>query len=371
MILEMEKKENVSEFYKCFGYKGFWLYEFINKLMKRTKCKNVLVLSFLLFIIPPIIIFLPELITRFDIISSFSFFTILSLIMAGSWSLIGPLCIYSYHNKLVNFAKSLNLNENISKKTLSSIFDKTLKNLNRNVTLISIIWTSIVLIILLINPDSMNAYGFFGFRDFYFICLLCYIVFLLNLTACGFYFAIITVKIIIEFSKKSKIIQNILENNQFGVKIFGKLSFCATLYFSSGLLYFPILIDCCRVNNIEIANLTAIPIIIYIIFLLYVYLYPNYKICLRAYIAKEKILSKLQNKYIDCIKSLDTQQEMSKQVYMVNLYNSIDYISKINIYPTSVNNIIMIFSTVILPAMFFFIDKLDFLYEPIFEKLIF
>ena len=124
------------------------------------------------------------------------------------------------------------------------------------------------------------------------------------------------------------------------------------------------------VNNIEIANLTAVPIIIYIIFLLYVYLYPNYKICLRAYIAKEKILSKLQNKYIDCIKSLDTQQEMSKQIYMVNLYNSIDYISKINIYPTSVNNIIMIFSTVILPAMFFFIDKLDFLYEPIFEKLI-
>ena len=358
-----------SEFEKTFHTKGFWVYEYIHYVKETWNVKNDYFLIFLLFILPPFFIFLPELLTRMAMISHFSIFTFLSLFFAFCASFLGPLAIYSWHKRIITFYHSLKMKNEKEQKVVDLVFQKCLKKFHQNNLWMSIPWIVIVLSVFLFKPSSMNGYGFHGFTDFYFILLLFYIAFLLHLCAVAVVIVIISVKLIVCFSKEKDFIQNSLQNNSFQIKIFGNFTFYTTIYFTCGLCYIPIILDFCKNNQFETANIALIPVFVYLFFLFYSFTYPNYKICSIANHAKQEILDQFEKKYIQCIKTLETNQEVTNQMYTMNLYYSINYLKGMDIYPTSVRKVIMIFSTVIFPVAFFLLDKLDFIYKPFFQVL--
>jgi len=345
----------------------------LNKLYsKQTRLNSDILKTLIYFILPVVIVFAPFLMTRFELILNHDTKIILALSSAALWSFWGPFLINRFFVKLEEFkhdmAKFMIPVDDIiedeenydSQIGFNALLNNEFKRLKINILIISIIWGALIVAILIIFRGELVKYGFYGFKDIYFYLLVIYIIFLLHLQAIGFSAIIMSINILRKVAQNVLIIEDILESNEgYGIKLLGDLTLRTTTYFMSGIVYIPILLIFVSNQNDTAKTLINIAIMIFLLFLLGAFLIPNYILWRSAEKQKDNIDSEIRKYYNEKFKNSMKKIEKNsddmilEELQINNLYNHMQLIDKIRTMPVSLEKIIAIMTSLLVPSLLF------------------
>lgn len=334
-----------SDISKHFAIKGFWLYE----LVSNSRIKNKSLFIFLIFIIPPVFIFITPLALRFEMVFQYTIWRIFSLITASTWSFLGPLCIYKYYVRVVSlYQKCISINGISENKT---IFVKALK-LNRFlIILFTILWIAIVIPVLIFAPNTLYNYSVYGYFDFWYYIFLFYIIFILHLNACGFAGVVTSIMLIYHLSESS-LMKIIIRSYPQRLKLLGQFSFHTTIYFFSGIVYIPILIDFINSNTIYPQTGVFLGIFLFCATCLLSFSIPLFFIRKRAAIQKENLIALFVSRYTKSLFNNHLSRCRSRQgLNQLNTYNALQYMLNIQINVIDYSKVLTILTAVILPCL--------------------
>ncbi len=353
-----------------------WIYRLLEKKTRRP------IWVFLYFVLPVIIVFLPFFIGRFDHLKTFDLQTWISLGLAGSWTFLGPYFIYGYFEAiltckkdLISYSKSLNDiipdHYDIPVETaVSDLYDRESRAFSKRSKLISCIWIPLVVGILLIFNRRLEDFAFWGFRDIYYWIAICYIAFLVYLTSLGFSGLLTTNRLLRNITKEQHIMEDIMEGSfQTGVMTLGSFLVRTTLYFFSGVVFFPILIVFAS-NQSEILSFMIIILMVVFTISVLVFFLSSYRtISKSAQKGKEALIDEFQTIYNKAMrKSLlerdgteDIQLLMLNELRISNVYWHIEKLKEINTNPIQLSRIIVTVFTVLFPVLFFLKDLAELL----------
>lgn len=338
----MKRESNLN---RILGIKGFWVYEFLDTFQfPKSKAGKII----LFFTIIPLTLFLFPFIRRFSQIASYPWWRKFSLISAFSWSFWGPYCIYQYHTQIITLFQDLSCFRNCS---IREAFQDTYRKFNRRVIIATLVWEFFLVAILVIYPETLVPYSFYGYSDFWYWAFLAYISFDVHLTACGI------VGIFFSFLLLKKLIQNglmiqLLQQSPRKLKVFGRFSFSISLYFFSGITFIPILIDYIR-NNYEYSQVGVMAGIgIFTGSALLSLIYPVWIVKRGAGKSQELLLNKLEAEYIKYLHQRShCKWNFLQELRQLNRYNSIQFVKSIKIELLDSSKIFAIFTTLIFPTL--------------------
>ena len=336
----MERQSRMSQ---VLGIKGFWLYELLDK----QTCSKNKVLIILTFVLIPVIVFSIPLILRFSNILTYSVWRIISLFAAASWSFLGPYLIYQYHIQYIEFYEAMSFLETLS---IKEIFYHTYCGFQRRVWIASCLWGSLALIIL-IFPDTLKGYSFYGYNDFWYWVFLLYILFSLHLTACGFA-GVVTSFLLLKKLVNSNLMTELLQRKPRKLKAFGKFSFSTVLYFLSGIVFIPILIDFIRENWRYPQVLTIIGILAFILATCVAFFYPLRLVRQCADKSRESLLDKLEAEYVNHLYlKKHSRWRFFQNLQQIDRYNSLCFIQSIKIELLDSSKMLSFFATLVVPIL--------------------
>lgn len=355
--------KNKSQMEDVIGVKGFWLYE-------RLDCcahQNKVLILLCSFILPSIFVFSIPLVLRFSSIIDYTFWRIISLIIAASWSFWGPYFIYRYHVRVVCLYQKI-LDED-NKTEVTSIFQQVYKKNHGIEAILTIIWWAIVFPILILFPETLYGYSFYGFHDFWYYVFVGYILFILHLNACGFSGVLSSISLIKKLSKSS-LMRIMIQKSPWNLRAMGQFSYYTTLYFFSGVAYIPILIDFIKSNNIYPQIGVVLSVGIFTFVCLVSFFVPVQIIKRNATACKEDLLKKAEAEYIKfSYKQLRSPKTVIKELKQLNIYNSIQFIQSIQINVIDSSKVFTMFTTLILPASIAILENWNTL-NPLFQSVI-
>lgn len=326
---------------RVLGIKGFWLYE----LLDRQTIKNKALLIVVEFILPPLFLFSIPLCLRFSSFLSYSVWRIFSLFAAASWSFWGPYFIYQYHVRFIEFYENLSFLENRSiKKTFYDIYN----GFQKRVRIASIIWVTLAAI-LIIKPETLRGYSFYGYTDGWYWFFLSYIIFSLHLTACGF-IGVQTSFCLLKSLAKNDLMTDLLRQKPRKLKAFGQFSFSTVKFFSSGISFVPILIDFIQENKIYPQILIVIGIGLFIVVTCIAFFYPLWLINQCAKESRESLLDKFEAEYICYLYSRKRcKWDFFQSLQQIDRYNSLCFVQSIKIELLDSSKAFSVFATIIIP----------------------
>lgn len=351
-----------------------WIYKLLQNKSKKT------FVIFLIFVLPIIIIFLPYVLGRLNHLKNYDLQTWLSLALAGSWAYLGPYFIFKFLKSIETFKNSIitlskNTNDVIEDnhpisvdKTIAKIFADEIKSFSVIHRVICFIWIPLIIGILLIFNKRLQDFAFFGFTDLYYWIAIAYISFLLYLQSLGFSGLLTTYRLIRKTISIDYIIDDIMEGSfQDGIKIFGSILIRTTLYFFSGIVFFPILILFAKNQSRFLTLLIIIVMFVFSISILTFFLYSYHLISRNAAKRKNALVEEFQFIYntemkkslCNSYESEDLQSHILKELKIANIYRHIEKLEQINTNPIHFGKVIVTAFTVIFPALFFIKDLLE------------
>lgn len=348
--------------------KSMWVFN----IYKKAKMKDRLLFTFVVFLLPIVVIFIPYLIKNFTAIIHYKFSIILALFFAMSWSFLGPLLINNYFEKLNGFIKKVdetadNTNDLIADSadhlTAQSVYDSCSIHFKKICLIFFFLWDGILMFILLKNADRMRFFSFFGYQDPYYWILLLYISFIAYLQAIGFSELIICNQTINKLLKRKKFIENVIESDfENGIKLFGSMITTTTLSFFSGIAYFPILIEFCKQQSVTLYLLVIPVMLIFLVSLILYFCLSAYNVWKCAKERKDRLIGEFQELYNTHMKAslnntfTDKTDVIINELKIHNINEHIERLGNININPIGAGNFLATLFTVIFPMLFFITD---------------
>lgn len=350
-----------------------WIY----KLLRNKTRKTIVV--FLVFVLPITVIFLPYVIQRFSYLKTYTLETWISLALAGSWAFLGPYFIFRYFESIKTFQNTIitlsdssndvttDHHDSVS-ETVTQIIKEEMKAFSTAHKIICFIWIPIVIGILIVFNERLQDFAFWGFSDPYYWIAIVYISFLLYLQSLGFSGLLSTYRLIRRITALDYMIEDVLEGSfQDGIKIFGTLLIKTTLYFFSGIVFFPILIVFAKQQSAALTLSIIIVMFIFSISVLVFFLYTYWLIYQSAEKRKNALIEEFQAIYNREMKeSLSTPEPVNASYHFIlnelkisNVYRHIEKLEKINTNPIHLSKVVVTVFTVIFPALFFIQDFLE------------
>lgn len=342
-----------------------WLEKFyLNCNTWKKICK-----TFLWFIFPMIILFIPYFIMRGIFVLNFNIGRRLALLAAGSWGFIGPLCIQYYFSTIRKFDKFIDevKSKNEEHKSYLEVYLPLYKKV---VKVITVVWGLFIVCILLFFRVRLEDYAFYGFKDFYFWLLIIYCLFMAHLHAYGFAGLMLVVLLIVDCFKSETLLKNILLSDfNGGIKKIGNLVVITCICFGTGALYFPILISFARQgsNSLKLATYGLALVFAFSLFMFFVisyYVIQNYAKKAKGLIVDEvKVI--YDKKLYDSInvKSEDGITSIKNELQINNLHDRINDLESINVNPVDLQGISATILTIFIPVALYLKDIIKFLSE--------
>ena len=166
-----------------------WIYELNQKKIRNHKTFY----TFLIFVLPVILLFVPYVCLRINHLSNYDIETWVALALAGSWAYLGPYLINKYFEGLNSFyqntialSKSTNdvIDDNPKESInvlLCEIINGEEKNYKKRVWKFYVFWGGLITLVLFFFNNRLQDFAFYGFTDIYYWIALAYINFLLYL----------------------------------------------------------------------------------------------------------------------------------------------------------------------------------------------
>ena len=197
-----------------------------------------------LFLVLPLFLFASYFISYFSMILEYNLATSVSLICAAIWALfLGPFLIGKWYRDFNAFIKEIDDSFNAKKgNSAKDIFLRN--NSSKWIPIIHIAWTAFIVLILLLSQSRirLRSYYLYGFTDINYWFFVIYVGFIAFLSSYGLSILIVcsrTICTLIE--EKERIQSNLLQ--AYGMHTYGDVVRKTALYFCSGFLFFPILIE--------------------------------------------------------------------------------------------------------------------------------
>lgn len=352
----------------------------IHELYRKRRIKSKPFFTFLVFILPVVIIFMPYVIMRIDHLTSYDVATWLSLCFAGSWAFLGPFLIDRYFESLEDFQKNIicaaknennqseDNNDVLIQQEIGDLIFIEKKHFKNRLWKIAVAWIGIIIIILLVFNKRLSDFAFYGFSDVYYWLALIYISFLLYLQSIGFSGIVMTFKIIRKTILKQTIMDNVLENSfQDGIKILGDFLLQTTMYFFTGIVFFPILIVFSKNQSLELTFAIITVMLIFITAILIFFLSSYYAIWQCALRRKNFLIDQFRRIYNAKMKlamapsTKVVTRQIVDELKILNINNHILKLEQINVTPINLSKTFVAVFTIIFPALFFIKDLAEFL----------
>lgn len=343
----MKQESSMSQ---ILGIKGFWLYEFLDR---QYFFKNKALLIVIEFILPPLFLFSFPLRHRFSNVLLYSVWRIISLFAAASWSFWGPYFIYQYHAQFIKFYENLSFLGNHSiRKTFYDVYN----GFQKRVLITSLVW-GLLAVIIIIKPETLRGYSFYGYTDLWYWIFLLYILFSLHLTACGF-IGVQTSFCLLKRLANSNLMTDLLQQKPRKLTAFGQFSFSTVLYFSSGISFIPILIDFIQENKIYPQIFIIIGIALFIVVTCIAFFYPLWLVNRCAYKSRESLLDKLESEYINHLYSRrHCKWDFFQSLRQIDRYNSLRFVQSIKIELLDSSKAFTVFATLIMPIIIAVLER--------------
>lgn len=221
------------------------------------------------------IAFIPALIQRTYIWSSFSLRMWVGCFLGMIWIALSPFLIDKYINKTNLFfdeceKKCKGKNEIVALKFRFNNGYFTSKRF----IIFSLGWITLLIATLLLDCSYLNKYGIRGFSDIYFYIFILSLIYILYLTSIGLYAIISSLYFVIKILRSSG-----LNIDFYSSDIRGQLHYVVEYVFSAlkiistGMLFIPILLDYIEYTHLNLVKLLLYFAIIFYSFSLFVALY--------------------------------------------------------------------------------------------------
>lgn len=350
-----------------------WIYELNQKKIGDHK----FFYTFLIFVLPVIVLFLPYVCLRINHLSTYDIETWAALALAGSWAYLGPYLINKYFEGLDSFcqktiALSNSTNDVIAdtqkvpiEVSLYEITNEEEKNYRKRVWKFYVFWGGLITLVLLFFNNRLQDFAFFGFTDIYYWIALAYINFLLYLQSIGFSAIIMTFRIIKRIISNNAILDDVLEGSfEEGIEALGDFLRKTSLYFFTGIVFFPILIVFAKNQSVWLLLLIIIIMLVFIIAILSFFLYSYYIIRKCALKRKQSLIDEFRNIYNKHLKASfdkcnNIQCSILNELKIINANNHLNKLEQINVNPIHFSKTIITIFTIIFPALFFIKDMAE------------
>lgn len=339
-----------------------WIYT----LFKKPKKKWLYAL--LISDVPMLLILSPYLITYWKFLWAYPFPRLISILLAGFWTWLGPYLILKWYELFEEFILKIDAipdSKEIGSKTYEAKIKGTLYS-----KAINIVWVLAVISILLlpIGRQNLTTYYLYGFRDFnYWIFIIC-VGYIALLTSYFILFMIYSIFLIKSAMENEAIVSYLLQNNgkHISMSLIGTLITRTSVYFSSGFFFFPIMIVFYWETQNVSFNTSAAVFILMGIFIALIGIYIgiiNRIVCEKAQTSKDKLMNSLEKK-LHKMESCDKScEQIDKLIYYSvsrqEIRQQLNEISKLCTSPLETNQYIKIvygiLMSAILPAIASFI----------------
>lgn len=344
-------------------YNTIWIEKFYKNCSPLKKCYK----TFIVFVLPMIILFIPYFINRGTFVLNFNIGRRLALLSAAAWGFIGPLCIQYYFEKIRSFDKFVDEVKD-KNETHISYLEQYLPLYKRLVIIISIIWGLAIVCILLFFRVRLEEYAFYGFRDFYYWLLIAYCILMAHFQAFGFAGLILVILLLTDCLKSETLLKNILMSDfSGGVKKVGSLIVVTCICFGTGALYFPILISFARqgTNLLKVATYGLVLIFAFALFMFFTisfFVIQGYAKRSKGIIVgetkeiyNERLMSSIKNKCNDDLSGI------KNELQICNLHDRIKDLEGINVNPVDLQGVTATVLTIFVPVALYIKDIISFL----------
>lgn len=335
---------------------------------------------FLVYILDPgVWSFLPSMLQPNNMTLDF----LIALFFAVIWLNLGPFLIWYYDERVMPiFFKDLtDLVQN--QDNIDEISNDYASLFSDQYWIPTVIWT-LLLVGLFFNTQSFLVnQGLFEVGDFYYFGYLMGVVWLGIMTGIGFMGVLTTILVIRKISQEDLEINPYNPDGLGGLGIFGYYAIRTTLTFSTGSLLLPLAFIFIRAGASDV-----IPYIIFVLYLstiIFSFVYPTYKINRQAQRIRAKKLDSLRQDYetakqqmeqvgritnqlgegrsgekikteVKDERELPSVTELVGQLEIQRIRTEYDDYKNVRLYPFQVDILIKLFSSILLPILFVFID---------------
>ncbi len=170
---------------------------------------------------------------------------IISIISASIWTYIGPIMIIRWIDSAKSLIDTIDKDKR-AKGCAKKVWEEQFITKRKRNICFNIVWTLIVIVVLVIpsGREVLKSYYFYGLLDLNYWAFIICVSYVAYMTSFFFLFLWISRRIIIEVTKSEVVMSEFLlnEGKSNSLVLFGELISRTTIYFGSGLMFFPILI---------------------------------------------------------------------------------------------------------------------------------
>ena len=218
------------------------IYRSIQKSLGRPV--NTLVFSFCISDLPMLLLLSGYLRANWNGLWSYPSYRLVSVLAASVWTLFGPHMIVKWMKILNHYCDVVDGIEN-SSNVASKTRDHEIGKRSRRNNLFCAAWVALILIILLLpsGRQALEQYFFHGFTDkHYWLFLIC-VAYIAYQTAWFFLFLLISWRVINKTIRNRSVMRSLLlnEGRSDSLSLIGDFMSKTAAYFSSGLMFFPIM----------------------------------------------------------------------------------------------------------------------------------
>lgn len=331
-----------------------WIYN----LYKEPKKKWLY--AFLISDIPMLILLAPYLVTFWDSLWAYPLPRLISILLAGFWTWLGPYLILKWYNFFEEFLAKIDRipdsNEIAHKTYQAKILHLRYKKI------ICIVWVLAVISILLlpIGRQNLTTYYLYGFKDVnYWIFVIC-VGYIALFTSSFILFMVYSGLEIQSIMENEAIVSYLLQNagKNISMSLIGELIAKTSVYFCSGFFFFPIMIVFYFETQKVSLNTSAAVFILMGVFIALIGVYlgiMNWIVCEKAQDSKDKLMENLEMKLhkmescaVSCKK---TEKLILYTVSRQEIRQQLSEISKIGTSPLETNQYMKIVYGILMSAI--------------------
>lgn len=272
-----------------------WIY----KLFKKPKKKWLF--AFLISDVPMLLMLTPYLITYWDSLWAYPLPRLISILLAGFWTWLGPYLALKWFSLFEVFRSKIDgipgSNETANEANRTQILK------SKYSIVISVVWVLAVVSILVFPTGRQNltTYYLYGFKDLnYWIFIVCigYIAYFTSLFILFMIYSGLAIRAVME---NETIVFYLLQNTgkYVSMSLIGDLIARTSMYFCSGFFFFPIMIVFYSETQNVTFNTSVAVFILMGIFIALIGIYVaimNWIVREKTQIAKDKLIENLETK---------------------------------------------------------------------------
>ena len=331
-----------------------WIYNFFKKPKKKW------LYALLISDVPMLLALSPYIITYWKFLWSYPLPRLLSILLAGFWTWLGPYLILKWYEFFEEFLSQIDRipgNKGIAHITYKDKIERSTYSI-----VISAVWSLAVISILLlpIGRQNLTTYYLYGFKDVYYWIFIICVGYIALFTSKFILFMIYSGIEINAIMKNETLVAYLLQNSgkHTSMSLIGDLIARTSIYFCSGFFFFPIMIVFYLETQNVSFNTSAAVFILMGIFIALIGVYVgiiNWIVREKAQTSKDKLLNALEKKLHKIESTALTCKQTDKLIYYAvsrqEIRQQLTEISKICPSPLETNQYMKIAYGIIMSAI--------------------